>query len=61
MTVFEWILEFWSHAHISFFLSFFLPCAAYYLDFQNRRPDFITTFFELINWDKVAERFAAAK
>ena len=33
---------------------------AYYLDFQNRRPDFIATFFELINWDKVAERYDAA-
>lgn len=36
--------------------------AAYYLDYQNRRPDYITTFVEeLIDWDKVAERFAAAK
>jgi Fe-Mn family superoxide dismutase len=33
---------------------------AYYLDVQNRRPDYISTFFELINWDKVAERYAAA-
>lgn len=33
---------------------------AYYLDVQNRRPDYIATFFDLINWDKVAERFAAA-
>ena len=33
---------------------------AYYLDVQNRRPDYIATFFELINWDKVAERYAAA-
>ena len=40
-----------------------LPCLqehAYYLDFQNRRPDFLANFFNLINWDKVAERFAAA-
>ena len=33
---------------------------AYYLDVQNRRPDYMTTFFDLINWDKVAERYAAA-
>lgn len=29
------------------------------VDFRNRRPDFISNFFGLINWDKVAERFAA--
>lgn len=29
---------------------------------QNRRPDYIATFVDkLINWDKVAERYAAAK
>ncbi|MCG9890543.1 MAG: superoxide dismutase [Thermosynechococcaceae cyanobacterium MS004] len=34
---------------------------AYYLDYQNRRPDYIDTFIEsLINWDFVAEKFAAA-
>nr|QCP71059.1 iron/manganese superoxide dismutase [Pohlia nutans] len=33
---------------------------AYYLDVQNRRPDYIASFYNLINWDKVAERFAAA-
>ncbi len=33
---------------------------AYYLDVQNRRPDYIGSFFDLINWDKVAERYAAA-
>ena len=33
---------------------------AYYIDVQNRRPDYITGFFDLINWDKVAERYAAA-
>lgn len=32
---------------------------AYYVDFRNRRPDFISNFFGLINWDKVAERYAA--
>ena len=34
---------------------------AYYLHYQNRRPDYISAFFNLINWDKVAENFAAAK
>jgi len=33
---------------------------AYYLDVQNRRPDYIATFFDLINWDKVSERYQAA-
>lgn len=33
---------------------------AYYIDVQNRRPDYIATFFDLINWDKVAERYEAA-
>ncbi len=34
---------------------------AYYLNYQNRRPDYIEAFFTLINWDEVAKRFAAAK
>lgn len=34
---------------------------AYYLDYQNRRPDYIGTFFSsLVNWDFVAEQMAAA-
>ena len=32
---------------------------AYYLNYQNRRPDYIEAFFSVINWDKVAERFDA--
>ena len=33
---------------------------AYYLKYQNRRPDYTAAFFNLINWDEVNKRFAAA-
>ena len=33
---------------------------AYYLKYQNRRPDYVAAFFNLINWDEVNKRFAAA-
>jgi len=34
---------------------------AYYLHYQNRRPDYISAFYNVIDWDAVAARFAAAK
>jgi Fe-Mn family superoxide dismutase len=34
---------------------------AYYLKYQNRRPEYLTNIWNVINWSKVAEHFAAAK
>lgn len=34
---------------------------AYYLNYQNRRPDYVQAFFNIINWDRVSEHYAANK
>ena len=34
---------------------------AYYLNYQNRRPDYVDNFFKVINWDEVNKRYNAAK
>ncbi|HLT24357.1 MAG TPA: Fe-Mn family superoxide dismutase, partial [Ignavibacteria bacterium] len=34
---------------------------AYYLKYQNKRPDYLSAFWNVVNWDEVANNYSSAK
>ncbi len=50
----------WVHGQATPILTMDVWEHAYYVDQRNKRPDYIASFYSLINWDAVAARYAAA-